>query len=87
MLNDEVFVTALALAPGKVQVMSGSNAVFEQDVPAGVTMIRVPMAPGEQHFHFTTTAGTNVNATSEQSVRTSCIVSCPLDIPRDKRTS
>ncbi|KAJ9099281.1 hypothetical protein QFC21_004162 [Naganishia friedmannii] len=73
MLSDEIFVAAFALAPGKVQVTSGSNAVFEQDVPAGVTMIKVPMGAGEQYFHFTTTAGTDVNGTSEQSVETSCI--------------
>ncbi|KAJ9116385.1 hypothetical protein QFC22_004826 [Naganishia vaughanmartiniae] len=75
MLSDEVFVTAFALAPGKVQVTSGNNATFEQDVSAGVTMLRVPMGAGEQHFQFTTSAGTAVNGTSEQSVRTSCIVS------------
>ncbi|KAJ9104145.1 hypothetical protein QFC19_004129 [Naganishia cerealis] len=73
MLNDEVFVAAFTLAPGKVQVTSGSNPVFEQDVPAGVTMLRVPMGAGDQHFHLTTTAGTDLTAKSEQSVRASCI--------------
>lgn len=75
MLADEVFVAAFARSPGKVQVTSGSNTVYEQDVPVGVTMMRVPMGPGNQDFHFTTNAGTDVKGTSAQSVRSSCIVS------------
>lgn len=74
MLHDEVFVTAFARTPGKVHVTSGSNTVFTQDVPVGVTMMRVPMAPGEQDFHFTTDAGTNVKGRSVQTVRSSCTV-------------
>lgn len=77
MLHDEVFVAAFTRTPGKVQVTSGSNAVFSQDVPAGVTMMRVPMSPGEQDFHFTTEAGTDVQGRSPQAVRASCIVSPP----------
>jgi hypothetical protein len=81
MLNDEVFVASFARSAGRVQVISGDNAVYEQDVPAGVTMLRVPMGAGIQHFRFTTEAGTDVKGTSAQSVRSSCIVSglasCP----------
>jgi glucan endo-1,3-alpha-glucosidase len=75
MLHDEVFVAAFTRSPGTVHVRSGSNAVFTQDVPAGVTMIRVPMAPGEQDFHFTTASGADVQGRSPQAVRASCIVS------------
>lgn len=75
MLADEVFVAAFARSPGKVQVTSGSNTVYEQDVPVGVTMMRVPMGPGNQDFRFTTDAGTDAKGTSAQSVRSSCIVS------------
>lgn len=75
MLHDEVFVAAFTPSPGKVQVRSGSNAVFSQDVPVGVTMLRVPMAPGMQEFHFTNDAGVDVQGSSPLIVGTSCIVS------------
>lgn len=75
MLNDELFVASFARFAGRVQVVSGSNAVYEQDVPAGVTMMRVPMAAGNQEFHFTTESGTDVKGASPQHVRSSCIVS------------
>jgi glucan endo-1,3-alpha-glucosidase len=82
--HDEVFVAAFTRTRGKVEVTSGNNAIFSQDVPIGVTMLRVPMASGVQNFHFSNDAGVDVQGRSPLVVETSCIVSL---LRRSKRLS